>query len=619
MQRHFDTAYQIFLEIQTRAQKAHFESLESRAVLAKATILNGIGSYRQGINLDAEGLARYRSGAATVTQARQLYYDMGTSAANLGHSTAAGALISEAVEVAALFPDRSTEAMTRSRYADLLFEQNRLAEAGRELDRAQELMRSAPNSDAKLLYGFYVAIAQARFDGQQAKPENALKQLDLMEQKLAKSKLGPVQNPAVQNLIWEVKSELLTRAGRQAESEQPLQRLLEAGTAARNGSSGVGDPSVTAREISRAVNILADLYLRQGNAPGAWRVWTRFNPCFQTIPVASAGSVRLLFAELPSGLTVWIYGAGEPQAERLSISGPELRRLAGNFRRMVANPEMSLDRIRVYARQLSSQVLGPIESRLEGIETLYIAADGPFASIPFAALVSEDGRWLADRFRVVYSPPLAGISQPAPGGLAASTHVVASGFGRAARVFQTDLQSLPDVDADIQAIAHALTDRELLKDGESTVSGVLKALPKAGIFHFSGHAILTAGDAALVLAPEQDDSKRLLWASQIPPQSLRSCRLVMLAACSTGGAADEDDDPSSVMARSFLLMGVPEVIASRWDVNSRATSVLVAAFYREIAKGAKPQDALASAIQELRRQPAYAHPYYWAAFDLFRS
>jgi len=61
------------------------------------------------------------------------------------------------------------------------------------------------------------------------------------------------------------------------------------------------------------------------------------------------------------------------------------------------------------------------------------------------------------------------------------------------------------------------------------------------------------------------------------------------------------------------------VIASRWDVNSRATSVLVAAFYREIAKGAKPQDALAAAIQELRRQPAYAHPYYWAAFDLFRS
>jgi hypothetical protein len=39
MQRHFDTAYQIFLEIQTRAQNAGFESLKSRALFAQAQVL----------------------------------------------------------------------------------------------------------------------------------------------------------------------------------------------------------------------------------------------------------------------------------------------------------------------------------------------------------------------------------------------------------------------------------------------------------------------------------------------------------------------------------------------------------------------------------------------------
>jgi CHAT domain-containing protein len=95
--------------------------------------------------------------------------------------------------------------------------------------------------------------------------------------------------------------------------------------------------------------------------------------------------------------------------------------------------------------------------------------------------------------------------------------------------------------------------------------------------------------------------------------------LVMLAACSTGRAAGEDNDPSSVMARQFIMAGVPEVIASRWDVDSRATSALVKMFYMKVAQGASSEEALIASVRELREQPAFAHPYFWAAFDLFRS
>ena len=172
----------------------------------------------------------------------------------------------------------------------------------------------------------------------------------------------------------------------------------------------------------------------------------------------------------------------------------------------------------------------------------------------------------------------------------------------------------------MRAIAGALPNNRLLQNKDATLQSLLAALPGAGIFHFSGHAVVTAGDAALVLAAiGPDDSERLLWASRIPRQSLRSCRLVMLAACSTGRAASEDNDPSSAMARAFLLTGVPEVIASRWDVDSRAASALVAQFYRAVGQGASAGDALALSTQQLRWQSDFAHPYYWAAFDLFRS
>lgn len=172
----------------------------------------------------------------------------------------------------------------------------------------------------------------------------------------------------------------------------------------------------------------------------------------------------------------------------------------------------------------------------------------------------------------------------------------------------------------MRAVSDALPHHTLLRNQQATVESVLGALPSAGILHFSGHSLVTAGDAALVLAPaDPANPDRLLWASKIPAQSLRRCRLVMLAACSTGRAADEDNDPSSVMARTFLLRGVPEVIASRWDVDSSATSFLVARFYQAVAKGASAEEALSSSVQQLRRQPAFAHPYFWAAFDLFCS
>jgi len=42
-------------------------------------------------------------------------------------------------------------------------------------------------------------------------------------------------------------------------------------------------------------------------------------------------------------------------------------------------------------------------------------------------------------------------------------------------------------------------------------------------------------------------------------------------------------------------------------------------FYAKVARGASSEEALIASIRELRVQPAFAHPYYWAAFDLFRS
>jgi CHAT domain-containing protein len=101
---------------------------------------------------------------------------------------------------------------------------------------------------------------------------------------------------------------------------------------------------------------------------------------------------------------------------------------------------------------------------------------------------------------------------------------------------------------------------------------------------------------------------------------VKNVQLAVLAACSTGRPADENHSPGSDMARSFLVAGVPLVLASSWDVNSKATTELIRTFYAGIARPEplSPEAAAADAAATLRRQEGFAHPYYWAAFALYR-
>ncbi len=615
MQRRFDRAHEAILAAQGRAEEAGFDSLTLRSLILRAENLRTLGSYREALEVDAEGLRRYWSGVGNLTHGYQLYYDMGIATASLHHFRAASALLNEAVELTRLLPNRMVEAMARSRYADVLLEDGQTHQADAQFQESESAFRGLPDSPDALLYGSYVGLSRARLDGQVNRTSQGLERLDRLEPKLA-----DIRNPAVEALLWRTKSELLIRAGRIQDSEGPLHRILALGTAQRNRSSDIGDSSELDRQVAQAVGILTDRRLQSGRAAEAWRLWTEYNPCFRTIPANSPDTARVIFTELPSGPVVWVSDTNGIQAERLQISNQDLERSAVDFRRAAANRNEPVGEIRSLAGRLYAQIFAPVEKHLRQARVLYIAADGAFASIPFAALVSQDGQWLGDRYQVMYSPPLAGVLPQASTALSPDLNVVAASYGQAAEVLQTVFPSLPDVEADMRAVSDALPHHTLLRNQQATVESVLGALPSAGILHFSGHSLITAGDAALVLAPaDPANPERLLWASKIPAQSLRRCRLVMLAACSTGRAADEDNDPSSVMARTFLLRGVPEVIASRWDVDSSATSFLVARFYQAVAKGASAEEALSSSVQQLRRQPAFAHPYFWAAFDLFRS
>ncbi|MDE3186859.1 MAG: CHAT domain-containing protein, partial [Acidobacteriota bacterium] len=64
----------------------------------------------------------------------------------------------------------------------------------------------------------------------------------------------------------------------------------------------------------------------------------------------------------------------------------------------------------------------------------------------------------------------------------------------------------------------------------------------------------------------------------------------------------------------LAALGVPDVVATRWQIDSASGVPMMDAFYRGLASGLSVPEALTAARLSLSHNPRYSHPYYWAAY-----
>ena len=86
-----------------------------------------------------------------------------------------------------------------------------------------------------------------------------------------------------------------------------------------------------------------------------------------------------------------------------------------------------------------------------------------------------------------------------------------------------------------------------------------------------------------------------------------------LSACQTG-LGKLSGEGMIGLSRAFLVAGARAVLVSQWSVDDEATADLMTAFYRGYLELDDKALALQRAMRELRSQPGYDHPRYWAPF-----
>ena len=148
------------------------------------------------------------------------------------------------------------------------------------------------------------------------------------------------------------------------------------------------------------------------------------------------------------------------------------------------------------------------------------------------------------------------------------------------------------------------------------VSAEDKALTRSGLVMSGANHILEDEE----LPDNVEDG--ILTAKEIADVDLRGLDLVVLSACQTGLGDISQGEGVFGLQRGFKKAGANSILMSLWEVDDRATQILMTQFYKNLVAGMSKRQSLLSAQTYLRMyknekgMQCYNEPQYWAAFIL---
>jgi CHAT domain-containing protein len=263
------------------------------------------------------------------------------------------------------------------------------------------------------------------------------------------------------------------------------------------------------------------------------------------------------------------------------------------------------------SRRLYTRLFKPIESQVNR-KNLTIVSHGALHYLPFNAL--HDGKdFLIDRYRIRVMPSASAMKYLLSRKARKRGDILIFG--------NPDLgdsrYDLAFAEKEALDVAKTKSKSKVFLRKEATVGAFAKHAGSFSYIHLATHGRFDPASplkSALLLSPEAG-SNGMLTADKLYSLEL-DADLVTLSACETGLSKIASGDDLVGLTRGFLYAGSNSIVASLWKVDDLATSQLMTRFYRELDKTNK-REALQTAQLETRK--TYAHPYYWASFQLTGS
>jgi CHAT domain-containing protein len=276
-------------------------------------------------------------------------------------------------------------------------------------------------------------------------------------------------------------------------------------------------------------------------------------------------------------------------------------------------------------------LIKPIEKFLDPSKLLCIIPDKSLNFLPFAALISSDSsRYLVEDYPLLYSPSssvlLACTDLAKKKNTSLPERLLSIGNPRFSRNDFPELSDLPSATKEAITIGDFYSTSHNLIEKNATESVVRLELPEAEIIHLAAHGVIDENspmNAKFLLAkPETIKNKSseadgILTLAEIYKLKLPRTKLVVLSACQTATGVYYKGEGMMNLARPFIAVGVPLIVASLWQIDSGSTAQLMINFHKLRKRGNRYScDALSDVQREALTQAneQFRHPYYWAGF-----
>ncbi len=331
------------------------------------------------------------------------------------------------------------------------------------------------------------------------------------------------------------------------------------------------------------------------------------------------------YAVLEKKLLIWrVTRSNNIVAKPVAVDSSSLKELVATALNQIRMRDANAAAI---LKNLYALLIEPIREELDPRMVLCFVPDKNLHDLPFGALVSTSSdHYLMQDYRLMISPSatifIKSTNKAHTRALVQEEGLLAVGNPTFDRSANLGLSNLAGAEREVKEIAPRYQVHQVLIRRQATRKSVTAELDKAQVAHFAAHYQIDSRSilsSKLLLAPEPGERAHAqsagLSSGDIYQMNLARTKLVVLSACQTGIEQQLSGEGPIGFARSFLVAGVPVVVASLWPVDSDATADLMILFHRyRKLEHRSTTEALTLAQQEIMSRENYHHPYYWAAF-----
>jgi CHAT domain-containing protein/predicted negative regulator of RcsB-dependent stress response len=316
------------------------------------------------------------------------------------------------------------------------------------------------------------------------------------------------------------------------------------------------------------------------------------------------------FHSLKKALVVWVIRSDGLTGHTLPIARADMDAAVTDFRNAIVRRRPTA---LTYGDKLDALLIEPLALREN--ERLIIVPHGALHYLPFQALHSADG-FLIQRHAIALEPSASIAVQLAQRQQQVAGNLVAFGNPQIAPAF-----ALPGAEAEVRGIAPLFAKNEIFLHSDATRVSFRDNAPTGRVLHVATHAEADTIDplhSSILLAPaaQPADGPDLLLAKDIYNLKLDHVSLVTLSACETGLGRIARGDEILGFTRAFFYAGATSLIVSMWPVADESSALTMRTFYTQLTDGHEAIDAMRTAQLTVLQNPRFAHPFFWAPFDL---